>query len=83
MKRIIKTMWKRLTCKHDYWWFAEVTWSNSCGSLDHERKEVICKCKHCGKEIADDAKFCAGCGHAVEIINSQQRPAKEKKKKRN
>ena len=39
-------------------------------------------CKHCGKEIADDAKFCAGCGHAVEIINSQQRPAKEKKKKK-
>ena len=50
MKRIIKALWKRAICKHDYWWFAEVTWSNSWGNLDHERKEVICKCKHCGKE---------------------------------
>lgn len=38
-------------------------------------------CKHCGKQIADDAKFCDGCGHSIEGISGQQ-PTKEKKKKK-
>lgn len=50
MKRAIKRIWKRLTCKHDYWWYGEVTWSNSHGYLDYERKETICKCRLCHKE---------------------------------
>ena len=47
---MIKRIWKRIICKHDYWWHAEVTWANSSGLLDHERKEIICKCQKCGKE---------------------------------
>lgn len=27
-------------------------------------------CKHCGKEIADDAKFCDQCGHGVDDSQS-------------
>ena len=50
VKRIVKNIWKRVTCKHDYWWCAEATWSNSWGRLDHERKEITCRCKNCGKE---------------------------------
>ena len=29
-------------------------------------------CKHCGKEIADDAKFCPGCGKQTENQPPQQ-----------
>jgi RNase P subunit RPR2 len=50
MKEFFKGVWKRITCKHDYWWYGEFTYSNSRGELDHERKEVIIRCEHCGKE---------------------------------
>ena len=46
----MKRLWKMITCKHDYWWQGEATWSNSSRMLDHEVKEVICVCKKCGKE---------------------------------
>lgn len=43
-------------------------------------------CKHCGKQIADDAKFCDGCGERVSdapIVNNyvvpEKKPAKKKK----
>ena len=42
-------MIKRIFCKHDYWWLVEATWSNSMDALDHELKEINCKCKKCGK----------------------------------
>jgi hypothetical protein len=50
MKEFLRFVWKRITCKHDYWWHAEATWSNSWGLLDHEQKEIICICQKCGKE---------------------------------
>lgn len=37
-------------------------------------------CKHCGKEIANDAKFCAGCGKSVESVETEE-PKKKKKKR--
>ena len=43
---MLKRIWKRLTCKHDYWLYGIVTWSNR----EHERKEIICHCSKCGKE---------------------------------
>ena len=41
-------------------------------------------CKHCGKQIADDAKFCDGCGMAVseEVVESKTVVNEPKKKKR-
>lgn len=37
-------------------------------------------CKHCGKEIDDDSKFCRYCGGEQEtpIINSKKNVAEEK-----
>lgn len=46
---MIKQLWKRITCRHDFWWCAETTWSNSAECLDHVLKEIDCKCKKCGK----------------------------------
>ena len=43
---MLKRIWKRLTCRHDYWLNAIVTW----GNREHERKEMICRCRKCGKE---------------------------------
>ena len=43
---MIKRVWKRLTCRHDYWLWGIVTW----GNREHERKEIICRCQKCGKE---------------------------------
>ena len=44
-------------------------------------------CKHCGKEIPDDARFCAGCGKSisdsaapVEIETGKKKKKKDKKK---
>ena len=42
----MKRIFKMLFCKHEYWWRGEVTWSNSI----HERKDICCECKKCGKE---------------------------------
>jgi hypothetical protein len=50
MKGFLKFVWKRITCKHDYWWYAEATWSNPWGLLDYEQKVITCTCKKCGKE---------------------------------
>lgn len=44
----IKKLIKQLFCKHDYWFRAECTWSNSAG-LDHELKDIEVICKKCGK----------------------------------
>lgn len=38
-------------------------------------------CKHCGKQISDDAKFCDGCGAATSTVATSQSVVKEKKKK--
>ena len=43
---MLKRVWKRLTCRHDYWLWGIVTW----GNCEHERKEIICRCEKCGKE---------------------------------
>lgn len=32
-------------------------------------------CKHCGKELADDAKFCPSCGGAISETVSGNKPA--------
>lgn len=42
-------------------------------------------CKHCGKEIEDDAKFCSGCGERVSdtpVVNDYIVPEKKPKKKK-
>lgn len=41
-------------------------------------------CKHCGKEIEDDAKFCAGCGKSVaeEVKKQVAAPVVEEPKKK-
>lgn len=39
-------------------------------------------CKLCGKEIADDAKFCDGCGTAVAAVVAAQPTVEVKKKKK-
>lgn len=35
-------------------------------------------CKHCGKEIADDSKFCQHCGGNQETVNSTSKVDSEK-----
>ncbi len=35
-------------------------------------------CKHCGKEIADDSKFCQYCGGNQETVNSTSKVDSEK-----
>lgn len=37
-------------------------------------------CKHCGKSLADDAKFCDGCGNPVSEISTFRKPKAKKKK---
>ena len=39
-------------------------------------------CKHCGKEISDDAKFCDGCGKSLTVASASDDPKKKKKKKK-
>lgn len=40
-------------------------------------------CKHCGKGISDDAKFCDGCGKPISVeSNTFPTPNKSKKKKK-
>ncbi len=46
MKQAIKRIWKRLTCKHDYWLYGIFT----MGARDHEYKDMMCRCSKCGKE---------------------------------
>ena len=36
-------------------------------------------CKHCGKQIANDSKFCSFCGGNVESIESLDHPKQETK----
>ena len=37
-------------------------------------------CRHCGKEVADEAIFCPGCGCATDVYNQQmQQPAAPQK----
>jgi hypothetical protein len=48
MKNLIKFIWKRLTCDHDYWWNYKATWGKEFG--DHELIEISCRCEKCGKE---------------------------------
>lgn len=42
-------------------------------------------CKHCGKEVADDARFCSACGKSLadapDTVETEE-PTKKKKKKR-
>lgn len=37
-------------------------------------------CKYCGKEVADDARFCAGCGKSLTDTAGSSEPGKYKKK---
>lgn len=46
----LKRVFKRIFCKHDYWWNCEFICSNSRGLLDHELITLDCKCKKCGKK---------------------------------
>lgn len=48
IKNFILFSWKRITCKHDYWWNYKATWSNEF--KDHELIEICCVCEKCGKE---------------------------------
>jgi hypothetical protein len=48
MKNLIKFIWKRLTCDHDYWWNYKATWGKEFG--DHELIEISCRCEKCGKK---------------------------------
>ena len=48
MKNLIKFIWQRFTCNHDYWWNYQATWSKEFG--DHELIEISCRCEKCGKE---------------------------------
>ena len=37
-------------------------------------------CKYCGKQIADDANFCDGCGASTSTVATSQSVTKEKKR---
>lgn len=50
MKKFFKIIWKRLFCKHDYWWSSELTCSDSRNILNHQVKIIACHCSKCGKE---------------------------------
>ena len=47
MKRLLKTIWKQMTCKHEYWWDYQA--SSSSDNKDYELVEVGCRCVKCGK----------------------------------
>lgn len=44
-------------------------------------------CEKCGQQLADDAKFCSGCGQKVEEVNEEEmddfKPSERKNKKNN
>ena len=46
---MIKTLVKRLFCKHEYKWYATTTLSNYAGLLDHELINIYIECEKCGK----------------------------------
>ena len=46
---MIKTLLKRMFCKHEYKWYATTTLSNSAGLLDHELIIIDVVCEKCGK----------------------------------
>ena len=46
---MIKTLFKRLFCKHEYKWYTTTTLSNSAGLLDHELIIIDVVCEKCGK----------------------------------
>lgn len=49
VNKMIKTLFKRLFCKHEYKWHATTTFSNSAGLLDHELIIIDVECEKCGK----------------------------------
>jgi transcription elongation factor Elf1 len=49
VNKMIKTLFKRLFCKHEYKWQATTTLSNSAGLLDHELIIIDVVCEKCGK----------------------------------
>ena len=49
VNKMIKTLFKRLFCKHEYKWYATTTLSNSAGLLDHELIIIYIECEKCGK----------------------------------
>lgn len=53
---MIKTLVKRLFCKHEYKWYATTTLSNSAGSLDHELIIIYVECEKCGKRKSIEFK---------------------------
>jgi transcription elongation factor Elf1 len=54
--KMIKTLVKRLFCKHEYKWCATTTLSNSAGLLDHELIIIYVECEKCGKRKSIEFK---------------------------
>jgi transcription elongation factor Elf1 len=54
--KMIKTLFKRLFCKHEYKWYATTTLSNSAGLLDHELIIIYVECEKCGKRKSIEFK---------------------------
>ena len=53
---MIKTLLKRMFCKHEYKWYATTTLSNSAGLLDHELIIIYIECEKCGKRKSVEFK---------------------------
>jgi transcription elongation factor Elf1 len=56
VNKMIKTLFKRLFCKHEYKWQATTTLSNSAGLLDHELIIIDVVCEKCGKRKSIEFK---------------------------
>ena len=53
---MIKTLLKKMFCKHEYKWYATTTLSNSAGLLDHELIIIYVECEKCGKRKSVEFK---------------------------
>jgi transcription elongation factor Elf1 len=56
VNKMIKTLFKRLFCKHEYKWNATTTLSNSAGLLDHELIIIDVECEKCEKRKSIEFK---------------------------